>query len=485
MSQVWLAKHRTLSAPVIVKTLLPSFVAAHGEGSASRIIGEARLMARIHSPRIVRALDAGKLPADARPYLVQEYVDGLDLAELDRRRRAALGVGLPLWLVCHVMREISSGLRAAHQAGVIHRDLKPSNVFGAAESGIRLGDFGIAVARSDAPPGDHAGTLAFMAPEQLESGEVGRHTDVWGVAATACDMRYGRGPFDSVGEILDRTRGPRLPPPASPSEAYFQQLLRVMFEKDPARRPKDLSGPLQHFTMLSAAVAPPQIMASRLDAHTLVLGPLKLRFLVGDIADAKADAIVSSGNFEMKMRTGVGDALRRRGGDAIEEEACSDGEKPLGACVRTTAGTLSAKHVFHAVSAWNEVSCVGRAFARALLLSDEHGCSSIAVPALGTGVAKISTEMCANAMITALRWHVMLGGGRLREVTVWLDSEARRRLYQDTAEEVLGLGDPGQLYVADVGLPVEGVIPTGHAATFLDVSTEPRASLVPTPSSDG
>ena len=88
-------------------------------------------------------------------------------------------------------------------------------------------------------------------------------------------------------------------------------------------------------------------------------------------------------------------------------------------------------------------------------------------------------------MITALRWHVMLGGGRLREVTVWLDSEARRRLYQDTAEEVLGLGDPGQLYVADVGLPVEGVIPTGHAATFLDVSTEPRASLVPTPSSDG
>src|SRR5262249_2855476 len=121
--------------------------------AAGRILSEARLMARVANPRIVRALDAGECGDDEHagtPFLVQEYVDGLDFSELDKRRRAALGVGLPLWLVCYTMREVCMGLRAAHQAGVIHRDLKPSNVFGAPETGIRLGDFGIAVARREA-----------------------------------------------------------------------------------------------------------------------------------------------------------------------------------------------------------------------------------------------------------------------------------------------------------------------------------------------
>jgi serine/threonine-protein kinase len=120
MSEVWLAKHRTLAVPVIIKTMRRALRGAEGE----RVLSEARLMARVASPQIVRALDAGRVD-DGTPYLVQEYIDGLDLAELDRHRRTSLGVGLPLWVVCHVMTEVCAGLRAAHQAGVIHRDLKP------------------------------------------------------------------------------------------------------------------------------------------------------------------------------------------------------------------------------------------------------------------------------------------------------------------------------------------------------------------------
>jgi serine/threonine-protein kinase len=367
------------------------------------------------------------------------------------------------------MREVCTGLRAAHRAGVIHRDLKPSNVFGAPETGIRLGDFGIAIARSDGHLSDHAGTLRFMAPEQLTGDDVGRYTDVWGAGATACDLRYGHAPFASVDELLDPSRGPRLPEPSSPAEAYFQQLVRCMLLKDRRQRPDDISGPTTHFTMLSNAVAQPQLPVSRLDTTSLLLGPIKIDFVVGDIANARADAIVSSANFELKMRSGVGDALRRRGGDSIEEEAMFGGERPLGSCIRTKPGALPTKHVFHAVSAWNEVSCVGRAFARALLLSDEHGCHSLAVPALGTGAARIGTEMCANAMMHTLRWHAMLGGARMREITVWLDSEPRRRVYQEVAEEVLGAGDSAlALRTTDVGLPVEGVAPSPEAATYLD-----------------
>lgn len=469
MSEVWLAKHVALAAPVVVKTLRPALALDGTSAAAARILSEARLMARVQSPQIVHAIDAGQVPGSGIPYLVQEYVDGLDLAELDRRRRAALGIGLPLWLVCHVMREISSGLRAAHHAGVIHRDLKPSNVFGAPESGIRLGDFGIAVARSEGPPNDTAGTLKFMAPEQFEGGELGRFTDVWGAGATACDLRYGHAPFDSVGAIVDRSRPPRMPPPLSPPEAYFQQVVRCMLEKEVGRRPRDVSAPLYHFAMLTRALEPPSPVATRIDATTLRVGPLDLSFVVGDIATAQVDAIVSSANYKLEMRTGVGDALRRRGGDAVEEEAMAGGEQPLGSCLRTLPGTLATRHVFHAVSAWNEVSCVGRAFARALLLSEENGCAALAAPALGTGAARVGLEMCAHAMMTTLRWHMMLGGTRLRRVTIWLDSDTKRRAFQEVAEEVFGFGDALGLTTHDLGLPVDGSIPVSpEAATFLD-----------------
>src|SRR5262249_7805110 len=156
----------------------------------------------VSSPQIVRALDAGRFP-DGTPYLVQEYIDGLDLAELDARRRKSLGVGLPLWLGCHVLMGVCAGLRAAHQARASPRDLKPSNIFGAPETGIRLGDFGIAVARSEAPAKEAAGTLRFMAPEQFENGPIGRFTDVWGAGATACDLRYGHPPFRSVTDVMN------------------------------------------------------------------------------------------------------------------------------------------------------------------------------------------------------------------------------------------------------------------------------------------
>ena len=479
MSEVWLAKHEVLAMPVIVKTLRLALRESGTEDAAARILSEARLMARVASPRIVRALDAGQIEEPGHPstpFLVQEYVDGLDLAELDRRRRAALGVGLPLWLVCNVMREVCSGLRTAHQAGVIHRDLKPSNVFGEPETGIRLGDFGIAIARSHHHAPETAGTLPFMAPEQLRREEIGRYTDVWGAGATACDLRYGHAPFASVEDILDDEAGPRMPPPTSPPEAYFQDLVRRMLTKDQHRRPQEILGPLAHFGMLTRALEPPALVASRVGAatpqndHPLMIGPIKLSFVIGDIANASADAIVSSANFEMKMRTGVGEALRLRGGDDIEEAAMADGEQPLGSCIRTAAGSLSARHVFHAVSAWNEVSTVGRAFSRALLLAEERSCTSIAAPALGTGAARVGIEACANAMMHTLRWHVLLGGTHLREITVVLDSEAKRRIYQDVAEEVLGIYDSRQLGALDLGLPDDASPPSGEGATILDPS---------------
>src|SRR5690606_6167989 len=135
-------------------------------------------------------------------------------------------------------------------------------------------------------------------------------------------------------------------------------------------------------------------------------------------------------------------------------------QQALGSCIRTRPGRLATKNVFHAVSAWNEVSCVGRAFARALILAEEHGCASLAAPALGTGAARVSVEACANAMMTTLRFYMMLGGTRIRQITVWLDAESKRRIYQDIAEEILGQNDGRYAGLLDVGLPDDERMPS-------------------------
>ena len=436
MSEVWLAKHTVLAIPVILKVLRPAFAASEAKQEASRVIEEARLMARITSPLVVRAIDAGV--HESTPYLVQEYIDGIDLAELDHRRRASLGIGLPLWFVCHVMRQACIALHAAHQAGVVHRDVKPSNLFGAPETGVRLGDFGIATGKA-ATTREVSGTLHFMAPEHLTFGATSRGTDVWGAAATACDLRYGRPPFDDVTATLDLSVGPTMPAPRSPEEAYFQHVLRVMLTKDPAQRPTDLMEPVRQFTDLlhSVRAAAHRTTLVYVDRHTFRIGECTITFSSGNLADAQTDGIVSSANYEMHMQSGVGEALKKKGGDSIELEAMEGGQRALGTCIATKAGTLKTKHVLHAVSAWNETSCVGRATQRALLLADELGLRSLAFPALGTGVARVTMETCANAMMTALRWHLALGGTRLRHVEVILADEAKLAIFREVAEDSL------------------------------------------------
>ena len=479
MSEVYLAKHSILGIPVIIKTLRPALtdgtMARNVE--VDRVINEARLMARITNPRVVRAIDAGVYdspPAEGGTvlkvaYLVLEYVDGIDLAELDKRRRSSLGVGLPLWFVCRVMSEACEALHAAHQAGVVHRDVKPSNLFGAPETGIRLGDFGIAV-RSVEHAHEASGTLRFMSPEQLRSGDVSRRTDVWGAAATACDLRYGRPPFESVDDVLDPNKPPNIPAPHSPAEAFFQHLLMAMLAKDESARTPDVLEPSRDLgslaqTIQSSAHSAPFVY---IDRHTFRLGECTISFATGNIADAQVDAIVSSANYQMTMRSGVSAALRLKGGDVIEEQAMKDGQQALGSCIATSAGRLGAKHVLHAVSAWNEASCVGRAMQHALLLADELGARSIAFPALGTGAARVTIETCANSMMTALKWHLLLGGTRLRQVRVLLDDEAKLALYREVAEEALRGND--RRAVIDLGLPADERTADSKSATCLDVN---------------
>src|SRR5262249_54220995 len=159
------------------------------------------------------------------------------------------------------------------------------------------------------------------------------------------------------------------------------------------RDPDERLASVKHARRLLAPLARtmrPPLPGVALARGELQLGPVRVRCRLGDVATAETDGIVNSANDEMKMRAGVGGALRVRGGCEIEDEALRLGRRALGECIATGAGSLACKKVLHAVSGWKEASCIGRATQRALLLAEELGLRSLAFPALGTGRAQIA-----------------------------------------------------------------------------------------------
>jgi O-acetyl-ADP-ribose deacetylase (regulator of RNase III) len=440
MGDVWLARHAELALPVVIKTL-HQHDQATAQAGWPKLLAEARMSARLTSPRVVRVIDVGRLaegdPAE-QAYLVEEYVDGIDLAELDHERRRVLGRGLPLWFVCDVLAQAAEGLHAAHQSGVVHRDVKPSNLFGYGHGQVKVGDFGIAAAAGaeDAP---RAGTALFMAPEQFEGGKVGRRADVYALGATGFALRHGRVPWPSLAEVLARHRADPFPPAPTPEEAFFQHVIARMLTREYDRRDPHVLVARHQLHGIARATAPrtPPVTAGD---GAFVLSGVRVTFELGDLADQRTDALVNSASTALEMRSGIGDALRRRGGDEVEAEAVAQGERALGECVHTGGGALPVRGVIHAVGAWNEVSCIARATHRALFASEERAYRSLAFPALGTGRGRVSVEASVDAMVGALRMHLLLGGSRLEHVRfVFLDEATRRRALEVASSVILGV----------------------------------------------
>jgi serine/threonine-protein kinase len=244
-----------------------------------------------------------------------------------------------------------------------------------------------------------------------------------------------------------------------------------MLSKRKDDRPQDLNEPAAHFATLYRALHPAREAEAFavLSKNRFRFQGCELTFRAGNIADETTAGIVTSSRYDMSMRSGVGDALRRLGGDSIEKEAMKDGERALGECIATRAGSLHTKWVLHAVSAWDETSCVGRAMMRALSVADSLGTPSLAFPALGTGAARVSLETCANAMATALRWRLSMGGSRLAHVSFVLADESKLAAFRDVAIEALRGSDTLAAPV-DLGLSDDKGAVTADAATCLDTS---------------
>jgi serine/threonine-protein kinase len=206
VGEVWEATDRRTHALVALK-LLRSLYRSDTKVRA-RFAREARLVARIDSPRVCRLLDFDV--DDEEPYLVFELLRGPSLDKVLQGGRS-----LPLGEVATLVDDIFAGLVEAHAAGVVHRDLKPANVV-VVEGRGKLIDFGISKLLP-APPGatlttaeGALGSPQYMAPEQLHDAHgADERCDIYAVATIAFRALTGRLPFasDNPSMLLALKRG--------------------------------------------------------------------------------------------------------------------------------------------------------------------------------------------------------------------------------------------------------------------------------------
>jgi len=196
MGVVLRAQHKFTGAKVAVKMLHREL---HLDPQLeTRFLAEARASNQIGHPAIVQVLDAGRTP-EGELYLVMELLTGQPMRDALKRR-------LPPIEVRRIARELLDALAAAHARGFVHRDLKPENVFLAApNASVKLLDFGIAkgVKSATMTPMTQAGvllgTLAYMAPEQLQDAStVDPRADLWAVGVMIYEMLAGRLPYPAT-----------------------------------------------------------------------------------------------------------------------------------------------------------------------------------------------------------------------------------------------------------------------------------------------
>ena len=133
---------------------------------------------------------------------------------------------------------------------------------------------------------------------------------------------------------------------------------------------------------------------------------VKVEILQGDITESDAEAIVNAANNHLWMGSGVAGAIKRKGGQVIEDEAVRKGPIPVGQAVETTAGNLPFKYILHAAGMGQDLrtspEIVFETTVNTVLLADRLELKSVAFPAIGTGVGGLSLELCARTMKKAI-----------------------------------------------------------------------------------
>ncbi|MCX4245026.1 serine/threonine-protein kinase [Paraliomyxa miuraensis] len=253
MGTVYAAHDMMLGEVVALKVLRP--LSAEDGVVIERFRREVRLARKVAHPNAARTYDIGF--HEGMHYLTMELVEGTTLSNVLRERSR-----LPVHRAVDIAMQICAGLDAAHREKVVHRDLKPGNVLIERRTNrVVITDFGVACMMSagDLLTGDPnimIGTPAYMAPEQITSGELGAHTDIYSLGLVLYEMLTGRVPFREATPMATAFARVRHDPENPGEHAKLPpELCEVVLRclaRDPARRPAatrelaDLLAPFLH-----------------------------------------------------------------------------------------------------------------------------------------------------------------------------------------------------------------------------------------------
>jgi eukaryotic-like serine/threonine-protein kinase len=267
------AIHLRLGQRVALKFLLPEAM-SHRE-AVERLPRRARAAAQLRSDHVARIIDVDALPSGA-PFVVMEYLDGIDLATALRRDGA-----LPVPAIAEHVIQALDAIGEAHAAGIVHRDLEPKNLLVVRRSDgsawIKVVDLGIAGAVAAVADTGTTGSQpvirspAYRSPEDLRAeGPVDARSDIWSLGVILYELATGRVPFGSgvLSELALEVVTDPTPPMESPHQLPdgFEAVVRRCLEKDPARRfqtAADLAAALAPFSRLRDPAGPRPDRAGR------------------------------------------------------------------------------------------------------------------------------------------------------------------------------------------------------------------------------
>lgn len=269
MGIVVAARHLDLDERVAIKFLLRK----DDPVATERFAREARAAAKVKSEHVCRVYDVARLET-GEPYLVMEYLDGVDLSAHLRAEGPRSVADVACWVI-----EVSAALAEAHAIGIVHRDLKPANVFLAnrsdGTSAVKVLDFGISKVPSlDGMTSTAAvmGTPIYMSPEQVASArDVDHRTDVWSLGVIMYELVSGKPPFsgDSLIQLSVQIREADLPPLSSGVAGFDEVVAKCLAKEPDARWPSvaALAAALARFTGKSSATELAARTARALDAN--------------------------------------------------------------------------------------------------------------------------------------------------------------------------------------------------------------------------
>lgn len=238
MADVYKAKDHKLNRMVAVKVMKAEF--KEDPTFITKFRKEAQAAAGLSHPNIVNVYDVGD--DNGLYYIVMELVEGITLKDYIVRKGK-----LSVKEATSIAIQVSLGLQAAHNRGIIHRDVKPQNIIISVDGKVKLSDFGIAKAtNSNTITSNVMGSVHYSSPEQVRGGFSNAKSDIYSLGVTLYEMVTGRVPFDgeTTVSIAIKHLQEEIEPPTkyTPNLPYsLEQIILKCTQKSPDRRYNDMA----------------------------------------------------------------------------------------------------------------------------------------------------------------------------------------------------------------------------------------------------